>query len=1204
MNLNLPPPRKPSFPRITAFLAMGLAVIATAIWAVSSFIGGEKAKIIISIILAFIAIALIIWLLFWLLRKLFAALSGARARREEAKAAAPPTGATPQEIAELETLQEQLDTAVRVLRESKLARGRKPDEALYLLPWIVLLGPPESGKTTVLRACGVDFPYTTAEDRKPVRGQEVACQYWFSHSAVVLDLAGRVGGSEEAGEIFAGFLDQLKRARRLRPVDGVVITVSLGDIVNLPAAEVEALANRLRRRFDEMIRRLGVRFPIYLLFTKCDQIKGFQEFFANLRSRDRSQVWGCTISRSQRKRLPAEQIFEQEFDRLIGSLSDMRLPLLASEKDPGRQSQIYTFPMHFASLKGRLSGFAATLLQSTPYSERPIFRGFYLTSVGTPAPSALKTQEAQLKWEPGRRLGATQEPSQATNNYFLENLFPKVIFADRPLATASMDTRLRRRFWLDVAFGAGALACLTLLVGMLFSFAGNRTLIESTRLASLGLIDAGWDGRRTTDLMAMEDLHQKLEELDRYEVDGPRWTLRWGMYSGDKINAASRRVYFRRLRQAFVTPTAELLRRKLYAYSSGTESPPSYDAFYSLLKAYLMMTEPARTQGVFLSNALNPIWKAFGPRDAETVSLRQLDFYVRQLPKNEPDLQLDRDSEAVRRAQSSLSQAPTLIRVYASLKNAGNEKFQPYTLAQATGGKSLEFLTSTYTIPGVFTEAGWSSYFKNAAAQAGKEVTRDDWVLGPYAQQASGQIQDPDYARKLQDMYFAEYAAEWQKFLEGISVRPLADLTEARAALDSFTQPDSAISRLLMNVAGNTMLRKDPEKGGSIAAMFSSALATLGLATKVNREELIDVLEPEFSPLHDMVTSPDGKSPALSAQYIEVLGKVHARLESLFGAGTQWDQVKNYVSMIATNISGDEFHNGYGLTARVKQQCRTKSTSPIGPLLEQPLRQAWAAILRDAGYRLDGLWKTRIADAFIRDAQPRFPFDPGSGQDLPFSLLSQFVKPGDGMIWSFYDNELKMFLTAAEGRWEPLQLIGARVSFSEPFLEFMARVWAIRQAFYGTGGAEPSVTFDLTPEPTPGVTESLLEIDGQRLLYRNERPSPNPFIWPGKSGSPQAKLSISLSGSGERPGIPAIDGEWSFFRLLNRARIVAQSQTTYFSTWSLSGSDGRRYDVRYRLQARSVQNPFAANFFNRIKCPERVTQLPAGSAPGESGLSR
>jgi type VI protein secretion system component VasK len=123
------------------------------------------------------------------------------------------------------------------------------------------------------------------------------------------------------------------------------------------------------------------------------------------------------------------------------------------------------------------------------------------------------------------------------------------------------------------------------------------------------------------------------------------------------------------------------------------------------------------------------------------------------------------------------------------------------------------------------------------------------------------------------------------------------------------------------------------------------------------------------------------------------------------------------------------------------------------------------------------------------------------------------------------------------------------------------------------------------------VTESLLEIDGQRFLYRNERALPQAFTWPGKTGSPQAKVSISIVNSGERPNIPAIDGEWAFFRLLNRASTISQTQTTYSVIWSLPSADGRKFDVRYKLQARNVQNPFLANFFSRVRCPERVTQL-------------
>lgn len=1199
MNPN-PQPAPPPLPRpsfVTKWLTIFSVLLAFAtagLWAIDSFLGRDKFKIALMILIVFLVALVVIVLMVWLLRKIFSAASASRERRREELEAAQRKSANPEEQAELDSLQEQLNLAIRVVRESKLARGKKADEVLYILPWIMMLGPEESGKTTVLRECGVDFPYTTAEGRKPGRGRPPSCEYWFSRGAVMMDLAGRVGFDEDGFGAFKGFLDQLKRARRDRPLDGVVLTVSMSDVIQRRPDELERIASRLRHRLDEMVKKFAIRFPIYVLFTHCDKIEGFQEFFGNLHSRDRGQVWGATVSRSLRKHMAVEQIFEQEFDRLVEGLSSYRLPLLASEKNPRRQPLVFTFPSRMAALRERLTGFMSVLLQPTPYSERPMFRGFYFTSA-SPAAAAASTPQASdipRQWEPGRRFASAEDQQAApAKNFFLEQLFAEIIFGDRSLASATVDTRLRRRLWVDIAFVGTLVLSVVFLAGMAFSFMENRALIESARLAALRVSDAGWDGRRTTDLMALEDLRLKVEEIDQYVTEGPRWTLRWGLFTGDDINPPVRRVYFRRLRDTFISPTAEAMRRKLNGFVSGADATAQYDDFYTCLKAYLMMTEPPRAEESFLYNALAPTWKGLTARDAESVALKQLRFYAQQLHKNDPEVQLTPDSDLVARARRALSQFPVLVRLYNRLKNEGSAKLQPYTLAIATGGKSLEFLNSSHDVPGVFTEAGWRTYFRNAVSQASKDVVKDDWVMGPtYSQIPSGEISDADYAGKLLDMYYAEYAAEWSAFLEGISVRQLADLTEARTALDSFSQAESSLSRLLMNVAGQTMLRRNPEQGGGITNVVSSALSSLGLSAKVNREELVTPVADQFAPLHDIVTSPDGKSPALSAQYVDVLGRVHSKLESLFGAGTQWEQVKAYVAMIANNISGDEFHDGFRLISRINQMCRSKSTQPIGALLEQPLRQSWAAILRDAGYRLDGLWRTRIADAYRRDVESRFPFTT-NGQDLPLSMLAQYLKPGEGSIWAFYEGDLKMFLTPAENQWAPASLLGAQVDFSPAFLEFLGKANALRQALYGSGGADPSVTFDLTPEPTPGMTESLLEIDGQRLLYRNERALPQPFSWPGKTGSPQAKISIAITGSGDRPSIPAIDGEWAFFRLLSRASAVSQSQTTYSVIWSVPSADGRKFDVRYRLQARNVQNPFAAGFFTRIRCPERLTKL-------------
>src|SRR2546427_2022627 len=129
---------------------------------------------------------------------------------------------------------------------------------------------------------------------------------------------------------------------------------------------------------------------------------------------------------------------------------------------------------------------------------------------------------------------------------------------------------------------------------------------------------------------------------------------------------------------------------------------------------------------------------------------------------------------------------------------------------------------------------------------------------------------------------------------------------------------------------------------------------------------------------------------------------------------------------------------GYRVTAAVNKSCKTKSTRPLAPLLEQLRSQAWAAILKEAGLQLDGLWKTQVAESFNRDVENRYPFNP-AGQDLPLSALAQYLKPKEGTLAVFQEKELKMFLTTAGTRYVPKVLINAQINFSPPFLQFLER---------------------------------------------------------------------------------------------------------------------------------------------------------------------
>ena len=63
-----------------------------------------------------------------------------------------------------------------------------------------------------------------------------------------------------------------------------------------------AHAKAIRRRIRELHDELGVRPPVYVLFTKADLIAGFVEFFDNLGKEEREQVWGATFAVRRRAR--------------------------------------------------------------------------------------------------------------------------------------------------------------------------------------------------------------------------------------------------------------------------------------------------------------------------------------------------------------------------------------------------------------------------------------------------------------------------------------------------------------------------------------------------------------------------------------------------------------------------------------------------------------------------------------------------------------------------------------------------------------------------------------------------------------------------------------------------------------------------------------------------------------------------------------
>jgi len=171
----------------------------------------------------------------------------------------------------------------------------------------------------------------------------------------LLDTAGRYTTQDSHEEVdraaWRGFLDLLKKHRRRRPINGAFIAISLADLMQQREEEREIQALAIKQRLQELHEHFGIRFPIYVLFTKADLIAGFVEFFNDLGKEERDQVWGATFPMDD----PANpegvvQNFTTEFELLEQRLNDRLVARLQNERDPQRRDLIYTFPQQFGSL--------------------------------------------------------------------------------------------------------------------------------------------------------------------------------------------------------------------------------------------------------------------------------------------------------------------------------------------------------------------------------------------------------------------------------------------------------------------------------------------------------------------------------------------------------------------------------------------------------------------------------------------------------------------------------------------------------------------------------------------------------------------------------------------------------------------------------------------------------------------------------------
>ena len=127
---------------------------------------------------------------------------------------------------EIKALRENWQSSLAKLKASGMGADSKT--ILFKLPWYIIIGEPASGKSTLLRKSGLDFPVGDAT----VAGLHGTrnCDWWFANEAIFLDTAGRYIIETQVQE-WTAFLELLQKYRTKKPINGVMIALPANSLL-------------------------------------------------------------------------------------------------------------------------------------------------------------------------------------------------------------------------------------------------------------------------------------------------------------------------------------------------------------------------------------------------------------------------------------------------------------------------------------------------------------------------------------------------------------------------------------------------------------------------------------------------------------------------------------------------------------------------------------------------------------------------------------------------------------------------------------------------------------------------------------------------------------------------------------------------------------------------------------------------------------
>lgn len=1057
---------------------------------------------------------------------------------------------------------------------------------LYALPWYLVLGTENTGKTSLVNRSGQSFAFSSvmkASSGKSI-GNPHHFDWWIGEEAVLIDPDGELltqGYSDEGNDgqlerrLWMHFIDWLERTRSRRPLNGVVITVDMAKLASGTVSERKAYATLLRARLRELMETLATRMPVYVTLTKMDLLEGFDVFFRHYSKNQREEVLGFTFSLDSVDDLDKWlDEFSNDYSLFVENIHSLLAKSLLETAHSEDRRKVYAFARQLSGLKDVLHEFLTDALGSDQFSTSALVRGVYFTSVFQQGvPTNAFDDASSRRYGLSHAIGRAQDAANSSM-YFSSKLFTKIIYPEAGLASDNFRVAKYKRRVL-VLSSAVCLVASALLIGSWHNYYLKNVAQSDAVLAKVNDFRHSYPDELSSlsqkEMMAVLDTIRDATLEVGFFRDKPKYIADMGLYQGHVIGPKVEATYLALLEERFIP----ILFRDLAADLSQASNDEDK---LKVLRVFRMMIDKSGRYKSFVLDYFSQQWQRQYAGDKVTQSslLGHLDYAMEQTDLayevkqgQEKAIQIIKPYQGVlASAQRELSDMPIEQRVYRSLKaNSASYLGAPVNLRNQIGPvfdlvfEEREIDSDKLMISRMLTKDGYENYFLDQVDSISELALIDSWVLGQTNVSEFSSADKAALKDKILSLYVVDYTTAWRNAMNEIDVKYFLDISDAVMTIENIVGSSQPFNRFLGTIEENTrMFSVLPDNKEAREELLKSS-----------KYKVASQIQAPFAELNSMFEAKENQA----AYFDEVQDSMTQLLYYIKAIQDAPDRGRAALEATRSRLSLSSSDPVF-----VLKRIASGLPSPLDSMVKKIADESWYVVQQEAVKHLEARWQKEVFSEFQVKFAERYPFNIHSNKNVDLRDFESFFSPS-GTLATFYNDQLKMFIE------ENVSLSGAgsqQTLIRSDVIKQLTQAKTISDAYFNRKGI---LDLNFTLEPislSNNKRRAVVNVDGQFIEYSHGPRHSIGLIWPNTlRESTQSKVTLVPNQTNESPRSITRDGPWSLFRLLDKSEVIGGSSSSVDYKIKLDGGN-----FAFRVHTDASTNVFREQLLRTFKLSQTL----------------